>query len=116
MTTVDSGDGAGLTFAAGDLPDGLRLAVRGEIDFSSAHALRARAAGPAADPALRRLVLDLTDVTFCDSSGLGALIALHKSREVAGGRFELYHVPGPLRHLLRITNLDEVFILVDEVV
>lgn len=114
MTSTYSGDGAGLTFRTGDLPDGLRLAVGGEIDFQSAHVLRARAAGPAADPALARLVLDLTDVTFCDSSGLGALIALHKRRAVAGGRLELAHVPAPLRHLLRITNLDEVFTLIDE--
>ncbi len=55
-----------------------------------------------------RVVIDLTDVTFIDSSGLGALIAGLKATRQAGGDLRIAHVPEQVMTGLRLTNLDRV--------
>lgn len=58
------------------------------------------------------LVLNLTDVEFMDSSGLGALIAAMRSLE-GRGEIVLCGCRAPVVSLLRLTSLDRVFRLVD---
>jgi anti-sigma B factor antagonist len=55
-----------------------------------------------------RVVIDLTDVTFIDSSGLGALIAGLKATRRAGGDLRIAQVPEQVMTVLRLTNLDRV--------
>ncbi|GII21809.1 STAS domain-containing protein [Planosporangium mesophilum] len=92
---------------AGD-PDGdTVLRIRGELDLSTAEQLRAAAA-----PYLTaggRLVLDLSEVTFCDSTGLAVLVGFHKRLAASGGGLELYAPVQRVRHLLHITGLNRVF-------
>ncbi|HEX8630136.1 MAG TPA: STAS domain-containing protein, partial [Catenuloplanes sp.] len=55
-----------------------------------------------------RLLLDLGAVGFCDSTGLGALVRLHRRTEASGGWLRLAG-PGPdLRRMLAVTNLDRL--------
>ena len=56
---------------------GTVLAVNGEIDRDSTH-LIAAAAEEALSSGTTRLVLDLSGVTFCDSSGLKTFVQLHR--------------------------------------
>jgi anti-sigma B factor antagonist len=91
-----------------ELVDGVRV-VRcvGEIDMASAPALRERISRLQIDGP-PRLVLDLSDVTFIDSLGLGALIGAHKRARVLRG--SLVMVPGAAaRRVLVATALDRVF-------
>ncbi|MFD0889310.1 STAS domain-containing protein [Streptosporangium algeriense] len=78
----------------------------GELDMSVAPHLDTeigRAIGMAEHP---RLVLDLTEVPFCDSVGLGVLVgALTRVRD-AHGRLVLVVRPGMVARLLTMTNLD----------
>jgi anti-sigma B factor antagonist len=55
-----------------------------------------------------RIVVDLGQVTFIDSSGLGALIAGLKATRQAGGDLRLADVPEQVMTVLRLTNLDRV--------
>lgn len=55
-----------------------------------------------------RIVVDLGEVTFIDSSGLGALIAGLKSSRQAGGDLRIADVPEQVMTVLRLTNLDRV--------
>ncbi len=95
-----------------DGPD-LIAAIAGQIDYHTAGDIREKLLDPASDPDVGRLVLDLSGVGFCDSSGLGALIALHKARLVTGKPLVLTKVRPTLRHLLRLTNLEQVFTLTE---
>lgn len=79
----------------------------GEIDISSAPALRARISSLQIDGP-PHLVLDLSGVTFIDSLGLGALIGAHKRARVLRGSLVL--VPSDAaRRLFSATALDRVF-------
>jgi len=59
-------------------------------------------------PDIRRVVLDLSAVTFLDSSGLGALVAVMK---LVGPRrgFALAGVTEPVAKVLRLTRMDSIF-------
>jgi anti-anti-sigma factor len=66
-------------------PDGsATLSVSGELDIATASELR-RAVGALMGVGTRRLELDLSAMTFIDSSGLGALLwAAHRLEAVGG--------------------------------
>jgi anti-sigma B factor antagonist len=55
-----------------------------------------------------RIVVDLAEVIFIDSSGLGALIAGLKATRLAGGDLRIAQVPQQVMTVLRLTNLDRV--------
>jgi anti-sigma B factor antagonist len=85
------------------------LHVVGDLDVAGAPRLRAELeqALAAADPL--NLVVDLTEVPFCDSVGLGVLVATLNQVQRMNGRMILVLAPGMIRHLLMITNLDRHF-------
>jgi anti-sigma B factor antagonist len=82
--------------------------VAGEIDYVSAEVLRERVTGAAATAGSWRLVLDLGDVEYCDSSGLAVLVGLWKAARAEGGKLVLASVPGSCSRLLRRTGLGGV--------
>jgi anti-sigma B factor antagonist len=59
----------------------------------------------------RRLIVDLADVGFIDSSGLGALVSALKTlkRSDNGGDVRLARVQAPVVSLLEIIRLNRVF-------
>ena len=60
-------------------------------------------------PGSGRIVLDLTDLSQMDSTGLGTLVRLYISAQSAGCVLELINIGKPIRHLLGITHLLDVF-------
>ena len=55
------------------------------------------------------VMLDLADVNFIDSSGLGALIIALKMLRNAGGDLYLCSIAEPVRNLLSMTRMDRLF-------
>ncbi|MFI6320478.1 STAS domain-containing protein [Nonomuraea sp. NPDC050556] len=79
--------------------------VSGELDMTGAPRLRAILERASAG----NLVIDLTEVPFCDSVGLGVLVETLNRIRSAGGRLILVVSPGMIANLLVITNLDQHF-------
>ena len=69
------------------------LALSGELDIMSAPDLAARI-DDARGHGLRRVLVDLTAVDFCDSTGLRALIGASTEIRVGGGRLAVACLPG----------------------
>jgi anti-sigma B factor antagonist len=86
------------------------LAVAGELDVYSSPRLRG-ALQRAMTPARGALVVDLTDVPFMDSSGLGVLVGAHKRMAADGGVLLVVTDQPLLLKLFRITGLKAVFAL-----
>jgi anti-sigma B factor antagonist len=81
------------------------VAVTGEIDL---HVVSDPGARSAAGPGPVVLV-DLAEVTFMDSSGVGVLIGQHRELEGEGGELRIVTGEGPALKILKLTSLDEVF-------
>lgn len=55
-----------------------------------------------------RIVVDLSETSFVDSSGLGALVHGLKATRLAGGDLRIAGAPEQVLAVLRLTNLDRV--------
>ena len=84
------------------------IAVEGELDLSSSAELRRRV-----EASLREgrncVVLDLSDVTHMDSTGLAALIAAHQLTAEKRGRLALVITSEAVRRTVEVRGLDRLF-------
>jgi anti-sigma B factor antagonist len=60
-------------------------------------------------PQAKVVVVDLAELTYVDSTGLGTLVRLHASARKLGCEFKLLHLGKQLRNVLKLTNLLSVF-------
>jgi len=63
----------------------------------------------AAQPDIKALILDLTNVELMDSSGLGALLLAHRQHKEYGFPVVLVGVQDFIKSLLKITRIEDVF-------
>ncbi|MFI0409080.1 STAS domain-containing protein [Actinomadura sp. 3N508] len=82
------------------------IEVDGEIDHATADLLREHVITAALAISPPHVVLDFDQVTFCDSSGLGALIAIWKAVRAHHGDLVVARPPGVCRRILERTGLD----------
>ena len=62
-----------------------------------------------------KVVLDLGNVNFMDSSGLGAIVALGKSLAEGGGELKLANITPQVRTVFELTRLHQAFEIYDTV-
>jgi anti-sigma B factor antagonist len=105
--------GCGLTLES--LSSGaVRIALRGELDLNHAYTF---------DEELRRIedgrppciVLDLRELSFMDSCGVGRLVAARRRARRAGRRLVLVRGGRAVQHLLSLSGVDEMFEIVGDV-
>jgi anti-sigma B factor antagonist len=87
------------------------LSVRGEIDVASSPPFQASLSG-LLQAESGTVIVDLSEVSFIDSTGLGALIEAEKRCGVAGKNLRLVVTAPHIRRLLELTGLDEILSLV----
>ena len=93
------------------LPDAPNvLPLEGEIDLHVAARIAA-ALGAMIEQKPQRLVVDLSAVTYIDSSGLAVLIEGMQNVEAYGGKFILAGLQDNVRPIFEIARLDQVFII-----
>ena len=86
----------------------LVVSVSGEIDVYTAGSLREALTGVIA-PDHADLIVDLTEVTFMDSTGLGVLIGSVKQVREFGGRVQLVVAEGKVVNIMRVTAVTQMF-------
>jgi anti-sigma B factor antagonist len=84
------------------------LRLDGEVDANTAHLVE-DAMSPALDPRCTRLVVDLADVTFMDSSGLRVLVVARNALDDRGAEMVIAGDNGQLRRLFEVSGLTSVF-------
>jgi anti-sigma B factor antagonist len=86
------------------------VAVHGDVDLKTARSFR-EALDEAATDAKEKLIVDLSEVPFIDSSGLAALIGAHKA--IRPTRRVVVISPLNIRRIFEVTRLDSVVTVVD---
>ncbi|MGN9912659.1 STAS domain-containing protein [Phytohabitans sp. LJ34] len=87
--------------------DAVVIVARGELDMNTSATLES-AANQALRPVPIRLVLDCSQLTFCDSMGMSLLVRLSFHVEEVGSRLVIDRPSLQLRRLLTLTGLDTV--------
>ncbi|MDO3683292.1 STAS domain-containing protein [Micromonospora sp. C28ISP2-4] len=90
------------------------IEVAGDLDMASAPQLRDRLL-EMVNSGAGTVVVDLTQVGFVDSSGLGALVFAYKSLRGRDGWMGVAGVRQPVRNVFSITSVDRVIPLFDTV-
>jgi anti-anti-sigma factor len=100
----------GFTVVARHDGDALEVALAGELDMAAAFKLESELDRLLARRAARRLVLDLAELTFIDSAGLGALLAIHDRAQDLGIEFVLSNPSDPVRRILDLSGTASVLL------
>jgi anti-sigma B factor antagonist len=87
------------------------LAVRGEIDLFTAPELK-QVLAESIEGGRIRIVVDLTDTTFLDSTALGVLIGAVKRLRSRDGALAIVNIDENIAKTFEITGLDQIFTIV----
>ena len=79
---------------------GLTIALSGEIDHHGARAMMTQLDEAIAQRLPARLVLDLSGVTFMDSSGIAVLLRAQRQMGQYGGMLRAANIPAQARRVL----------------
>jgi len=96
-----------LTVRIQEANDHVVVAVQGEIFYDTADPLR-RALGTAVTAEHPRVVLDLSTVPLCDSTGANLLVHAHRAATGHGGWLRLAGAQPMVLRVLQITNLTRI--------
>lgn len=83
------------------------VVASGELDIAVTDEFVARCREALADPS-DVLEIDFGGVTFIDSTGIGALVRVHKDATAAGTQVRLTHVPRQVSRVLDLTGLAQL--------
>ena len=103
VTTMGAGPDGHLRFDVRAEADATVVAIEGEIDLYTSPEIREQVGGLARPG--RNVVIDLTDVGFLDSTGLGSLVWARKRVQQDGGELV---VVGPQPHIRRVLEISGV--------
>lgn len=84
------------------------IALKGDLDFNSAKKVREEFAKLTQKEGAK-LIMNLTDVRYIDSSGLATFIDLYQKMRRAGGKLAFFNVNQSVRSVFEIAKLDTVF-------
>ena len=82
------------------------VVASGEIDLSTVDELRSAVTGAADD--VEKLLLDLSDIEFIDSAGLGGLLELRSTLRSRSVTLQISAGDGPVKQAMEITGLSEL--------
>ena len=102
MTTIDV-----FSVLVGHHDDGGRIIVEGELDSSVVERFRAALVRLVRDGE-RQIDIDLSGVTFMDSTGVGALVSAVKEVGRYGGSLWVSRPSRPVRAVLDVTGLSQL--------
>jgi len=90
------------------------LAIKGRMDAARVGAVRETLA-KLPDQGHKRIVLDLTELEWIDSSGVGALVVLYKNAKAKGGEVVVASLQRQPREIFRLLHLESAFQIFDTV-
>ena len=96
-------------------PAGPRLmSVSGELDYHTAPRLRAGLDEVPLETGAS-LIIDLSGLTYCDSTGISILVGAYHRAKAAGAVLALAGVNPDISRVFRVIGLDQVFVSYDTV-
>jgi anti-sigma B factor antagonist len=81
------------------------LHPRGDIDVATVEQQRGQWLQAVGERRPQRLVIDLSEVTFLDSTGLGAIVALQRRQRAHGGVVAIANAAPPVAQILQLTGM-----------
>jgi anti-sigma B factor antagonist len=90
------------------------MSVAGEIDLYTAPRLHGELATALAGGVAVQIIVDMSGVEFCDSTGMNVLLAAQRRARDGGGDLQLAGPRPAVRKVLQLTGLESVFTVLDD--
>ncbi len=84
------------------------IEVSGEVDLYNVSELK-KALFSITDGKFLSVVVDMSNVNYMDSSGIGALVAGQKKMKAHNGKFALMNIHDDVLNILKLATLDKFF-------
>ena len=88
--------------------DTVTVRMTGELDHCSAQPIRRELDGLIADPGVKKLVLDLREMPFMDSSGIGVILGRYRTLSQRGGRVAVKNMNPQVKKVFLLSGMDQV--------
>ena len=89
------------------------ISVSGEVDLYNVSELK-KALFSVTDGSYSSVVVDLKDVNYMDSSGIGALVAGQKKMRAHNGKFALINIHDDVLNILKLATLDRFLTIYED--
>lgn len=90
------------------LDTAVTVVIAGELDHCAAPQIRQMLDDLLQDPMLLHLTLDLENLTFMDSSGIGVLLGRLRILQARGGTMSVQNMQPPVEKLFRLSGMHRV--------
>ncbi|NLD82851.1 MAG: anti-sigma factor antagonist [Clostridiales bacterium] len=82
--------------------------VAGELDQCSAQGIRRELDRLIEDPSVRKLILDLGDMSFMDSSGIGVILGRYRALRLRGGTVAVKNMNPQVEKIFRLSGMNQL--------
>jgi anti-sigma F factor antagonist len=86
----------------------LVVRLQGELDHHTSDEIRGKISGVIDEQQIRYLVLNVENLTFMDSSGLGVILGRYKQLKEIGGELIVCAPPPPVKRLFELSGLFKI--------
>ena len=93
--------------------DAATVVIAGELDHCAAPQIRRQLDEILRDPSVVHLVLDLENLTFMDSSGVGVLLGRLRQLQARGGSLSVCRMRPEVEKLFRLSGLHQIIRIKD---
>ncbi len=88
--------------------DTVTVHITGELDHCSAVSIRRELDDLIADPGVKNMVLDLKDMTFMDSSGIGVILGRYRELKQRGGSMAVKNMNPQVKKIFILSGMKQV--------
>jgi anti-sigma B factor antagonist len=90
------------------------MSLGGEIDLYTAPRLHGELVSLLSGDSPVQVIVDMSGVEFCDSTGMNVLLAAHRKAREQGGDLELAAPRPAIKKILQVTGLESVFTVLED--
>ena len=86
----------------------LLVRLKGELDHCSAQSIRRELDRLIDDPGVKKLVLDMEEMTFMDSSGIGVILGRFRALSLRGGTVAVKNMNPQVEKVFLLSGMNQV--------
>ena len=88
--------------------DTVTALLKGELDQCSAQAVRSELDDLISDRRIRHLILDMKELTFMDSSGIGVILGRYRTLAQRGGTVSVTHMNAQIARVFALSGMGQI--------
>lgn len=94
--------------------DGILIVAPPKMDIDAGNADEFKKDAASAIQGHNNVIMDMSNINFMDSAGLGAMLSVFKKVRAEGGRFRIFGLVGEVKALFQLVRMQRLFEIHDD--